>query len=437
MNNHKMHTLLLRLHTLAVFRELLRDELLARLVRYFEVCEEQSCECSALCDAYASFVAEVYALKDEDLAHYILRSTLDLETSLMIQKGAGHTVDAALMQAASLELATLNEVANLTSEVLLEGLDEVLEPELYASLPRFTNSTVDIPKAYQERLSNLTQKGYGIYAHYHAFRLNEEGALVPVRYPDAQRLEDLVAYEHQHEILEQNTRALLARAGAANILLTGDAGTGKSSTIKALANKYAAGGLRILEVQKAQLHLIPALLDKLTYNPLAFIIFIDDLSFSVNDDNFAALKAILEGSVSAKSNNVALYATSNRRHLVRETFSQREGDDIHLHDTLQEISSLADRFGIHLNFSKPAKDTYLQIVHAYADKAQLDMDASKLDLLAERFATRKGGRSGRCAKQFVDSLVAQKAVNGNVNGKAQQGTEHSFAAQNASTDYVR
>jgi predicted AAA+ superfamily ATPase len=167
--------------------------------------------------------------------------------------------------------------------------------------------------------------------------------------------------------------------------------------------------VRILEVRKEQLRDIPGILDTLTHNPCTFIIFIDDLSFAADDDNFAALKAILEGSVSAKSSNVAIYATSNRRHLVRETFSEREGDEVHLNDTLQEIVSLSDRFGIHLSFTKPNKQTYLDIVHKLAQERGIALDEQELDLEAERFATRRGGRSARGARQFVDSLLSKEA----------------------------
>ena len=203
-----------------------------------------------------------------------------------------------------------------------------------------------------------------------------------------------------------NTKALLSGKPAANILLTGDAGTGKSSTVKAVVNELSESGLRIIEVRKEQLHKIPKILDELGSNPLKFILFIDDLSFTKDDDNFSALKAILEGSVSAKSNNVAIYATSNRRHLVKENFSDREGDDVHFNDTMQELLSLSERFGIQLTFSRPDKSTYLDIVHSLADKCGIEYDPEILDAEAEKFALKRGTRSARAAKQFVDGIVS-------------------------------
>ena len=168
--------------------------------------------------------------------------------------------------------------------------------------------------------------------------------------PDPQRLSELPGYEKEREKVIANTKALLAGMPANNVLLYGDAGTGKSSAVKAIANEFAPEGLRLVEVKKNQLYQIPDLMDKLAANPLKFILFIDDLSFTANDDNFAALKAILEGSVGGRAKNIAVYATSNRRHLIKETLTDRTGDDIHEADTRQELMSLSARFGLTVTF---------------------------------------------------------------------------------------
>ena len=238
------------------------------------------------------------------------------------------------------------------------------------------------------------------------FYIGEDGQITPVQNPDETKLSDLIDYEREQKVIMDNTKALLEGLPAANILLTGDAGTGKSSTVKAVVNELCDNGLRIIEVRKEQLHGIPKILDELTKNPLKFILFIDDLSFTKDDDNFSALKAILEGSVSAKSNNVVIYATSNRRHLVKENFSDREGDDVHFNDTMQELLSLSERFGIQLTFSRPDKATYLDIVHNLADKQAITYDTEKLDTAAEKFALKRGTRSARAAKQFIDGIIA-------------------------------
>ena len=188
------------------------------------------------------------------------------------------------------------------------------------------------------------------------------------------------------------------------MLLYGDAGTGKSSTIKAVANAYADQGLRLLEVKKNQIEKIPAISDDLASLPLKFILFIDDLSFAGGDDNFSALKAILEGSVSSGGDNTAIFATSNRRHLIRESMQDRTGDDLHVNDTLQETSSLAARFGLTIVFQRPDREGYLAIVDELAKRYGLDMAPEELHQKAETHALRHNGRTPRLAKQFVELL---------------------------------
>ena len=162
----------------------------------------------------------------------------------------------------------------------------------------------------------------------------------------------------------------------------------------------------MIELGKKELHLLPKLLDVLALNPLKFILFIDDLSFQENDYDFSALKAVLEGSVSVRSNNTVIYATSNRRHIVRETFQSRQGDEIHRNDTMQETISLSERFGMKVYYEKPKKDLYLDIVYGLADQYGLTMDREVLALKAEQFALRKAGRSARAARQLVEQLSA-------------------------------
>ena len=144
---------------------------------------------------------------------------------------------------------------------------------------------------------------------------------------------------------------------------------------------------------------------KISDNPLKFIIFIDDLSFNKSDDNFSMLKAALEGSAAAKADNAVIYATSNRRHIIKETFEDRDGGDVHRNDTMQEILSLSERFGLVVLFSKPNKTLYLEIIHELAKRNGIKMDANELDVKAEAFALRRGNRSARCAEQFIESLM--------------------------------
>ena len=288
----------------------------------------------------------------------------------------------------------------MTSEEMLAGL-----PGAVQCLPQWETANLDFAAAYRQRMNDVSHKGYGIFARYHVFTL-EDGHLTPVKYPDPQRLDQLPGYEREREKVIANTKALLAGQPANNVLLYGDAGTGKSSSIKAIANEFAAEGLRLVEIKKNQLYQLPELMDSLAANPLKFILFIDDLSFTANDDNFAALKAILEGSVGGRSQNLVVYATSNRRHLIKETMSDREGDDIHHGDTMQELMSLSARFGLTVTYSRPDKERFEQIVMDLAAQYGLQMPADRLMMKAEAFAIRSGGRSPRVAKQFVELCKA-------------------------------
>lgn len=392
-----MRTLNIRLRSLAIFRSLLNDSVIAALCTYLE--QEETAKAVS---AYADFVAALYRTEKRTLAGHIESITCHDENAYIRLIGRGVTPWPEMEADVRAELQVLQTVADLTPE----KLRQVLTWEGY--LPGFAVKRIDLAQTYRERCRDIGKYGYGIYAKYHMFYVSPDNRIVPVRNPDRTRLASLVDYEREKKIIVDNTVALLEGRPAANILLTGDAGTGKSSTVKAVVNELHDQGLRILEVRKEQLHEIPAVLDELGFNPLKFILFIDDLSFQKDDDNYSALKAILEGSVSAKPKNVVIYATSNRRHLVKETFSDREGDDIHRNDTIQEIISLSERFGIHITFQKPNKQTYLDIVYHLADGYGLSYDPIRLALEAERFALDRGGRSARVATQFVDSLIASK-----------------------------
>lgn len=399
MKKNDLLTLHLRLKALAVFRELLEDAVVKALCAYLE-CAGSGDTLSAV-SKYSEFVSKLYETGSANLGAYVKDIVLNNENIYMQTVGKGETPPEPLQKAVDLELQTLQQVAELDSEALLEEIGD------FGFLPRFSGSEANIPESFAYRAKNVSKFGYGFYAKNPMFYIDANGRIVPVKNPDKTILESLVDYERERQIIIDNTKALLSGKPAANILLSGDAGTGKSSTVKAVGNAYFSEGLRIIEVRKEQLREIPGVLDELSVNPLKFILFIDDLSFRHDDDNFNALKAVLEGSVSAKSKNVVIYATSNRRHMVKEKFSDRNGDEIHRNDAMQEIISLSERFGIHVRFHKPDKMTYLNIVHRLAEEEKLMMDETELDLLAERYALERGGRSPRLARQFVDAMAVK------------------------------
>lgn len=396
MMNEKLNDLYLKLNSLCIFRALLSDSVIGRLVKYLKCIE--TADTAEKISLYSDFVSALYDNNKVSLARYIHTVVGNNENVYVKIIGSGKSGSPTMKKCVDAEIEVLQAVADLTPAELQSAID------WDGFLSVFKVEKVDLAGDYAKRTRNIGKYGYGIYAKNHMFRVDGK-RIVPVLHPDDIRLSELVDYDREKQIIIDNTKALLEGRTAANILLTGDAGTGKSSTVKAVVNELYKDGLRIIEVRKEQLHEIPAILDELSENPLKFILFIDDLSFGKDDDNFSALKAVLEGSVSAKSKNVVVYATSNRRHLVKEKFSDREGDDVHFNDTVQEIVSLSDRFGIHITFNRPNKETYLNIVHHLAAEKGIKLSAEELDLAAERFALEKGSRSARAARQFADNIL--------------------------------
>ena len=383
-----LHSMRLRMHSLVVFRDLLKDPIIQRFDELLNAGSD-----SDFVNACADFESSLFSKGDnwsEYLAHAVLHSE-NIAVRLKAVSKASPVIDAALAR----ELELLDQLAAVT-------LEDFPFPAIQFFTP-WKTSAVHLSESYQSRLEEVSRKGYGIYADYHVFTLRGD-ELVPVKYPDPQRLIDLPGYEAERQKVVANIEALLNGQPAVNMLLYGDAGTGKSSTIKALANEYRDAGLRLVEVRRNQLFFIPNLLEQLASLPLKFIIFIDDLSFSSNDDNFASLKAILEGSVSRQASNTIIAATSNRRHLVKESVSDRFQDDLHESDTRQELLSLSARFGLVVTFQKPDKNRYLYIVKALANEYGLSSDPEELAEKAEAFALRAGGRTPRVARQFIEQI---------------------------------
>ena len=264
--------------------------------------------------------------------------------------------------------------------------------------------------ALAELAAHYRQRGVGLFGTYHAFGW-QGGNLVGIAHPDPIHLRQLTSYDAQKAALCQNTEALLAGYPALHVLLYGSRGTGKSSLVKGLLNEYAERGLRLVEVTKTDLRHLPQIVDRLRDVPQSFIVFVDDLSFEEDDDAFKALKVVLEGNLTARPPNVVVYATSNRRHLIREFLADRprpsDADEIHNWDTVQEKLSFSDRFGLTLTFEPADQATYLAIVHHLAAQANLTLPPDDLDYRALQWATRHNGRSGRSARQFVDFLRAE------------------------------
>lgn len=395
--NEKFTELCRKRDSVVIFRSLGDDSVVSDLMYLIGADTEDTSE---FIRYYSDFVQSLYE-NTVNLSEYLLKAVLESENMYIQQIALGKTPDPLMQECLIHELMFFQELSRLTPEDFTDELD------YDGFLPKWYTSEIDFVGSYSERIRMIGQYGYGKYARSSVFILRDK-EIIPVKYPDTQRLSDLYGYERERNAVINNTLALLDDKPAQNVLLYGDAGTGKSSTVKAIVNEYASQGLRLIEITKEQLRDLPQIIDSISRNPLKFILFIDDLSFTSGEDCFGALKATLEGSVSARADNIAIYATSNRRHLVKESFSDREGDDIHRNDTIQEMISLSARFGLTVGFYKPDKKAYINIVKALAEKNGITMDEDKLSVQAEAFALRGSGRSARTAKQFVNQLVNEK-----------------------------
>ena len=277
-------------------------------------------------------------------------------------------------------------------------------------------------KSYYRSVSALVRKTSRALAQsesteaFFRIRSGADGGVtfLPINNTDKTMLSDLVGYELQKQELVRNTEAFLRGQPANNVLLYGDAGTGKSSCVKALLNEYYDDGLRMIEIYKHQFHDLSAVIAAIKQRHYRFIIYIDDLSFEESEMEYKFLKAVIEGGVETRPDNILIYATSNRRHLVQETWKDRDDmetrGDIHHSDTMEEKLSLSARFGVTINFSIPNRQQYHEIVQALAAR-QLPrpMDEAELLRLADRWEIRHGGVSGRTAQQFIHYLAGKES----------------------------
>ena len=389
----KLEQINMKAKSFVVFNNILEDDVMKAFLNMIDIKEKSDIK---KVEEYSNFTRKLFE-KSENFSDYIWNLIMFDENIYVRKLASKEIISNMLAQCVKHELQTLQDIATITSQ------DIRSEIEYNGFMAEWSiNTEYDFNKMYEERMEKLFTVGYGIYSNNIMFTY-DKGKVVPVKYPDNIRLSSHIGYEGERKRIIDNTYAFIKGKPAANVLLYGDAGTGKSSTVKAIVNEYANEGLRMIEVRKGDLLEIPKLIQELANNPLKFILFIDDLSFSKNNEEIGALKAILEGSVTAKTSNVVIYATSNRRHLVQESFSERQGDDIHRNETIQEQISLSDRFGLSICFSKPNKKEYLDIIHGLLEEYKVKK-IENVDMLAEQHAMSRGGRSGRIARQFVEYL---------------------------------
>jgi predicted AAA+ superfamily ATPase len=324
--------------------------------------------------------------------------------SLACEKGIYPNLSPNLLAAVQADLKNLSLLLFWNPGALLTGCGG---EELFPVQPDLLGHGLTL-----REMADGYKKGAGLFGQYSAFLWqSRKQCFQPVGSPDPVTFSDLIGIESQKKILIQNTIQFIKGYPANNVLLYGDRGTGKSSSIKALHNWFSAAGLRMIEISKDDLTDFPFVISFLRERGLKFILYVDDLSFEADEVAYKHLKAVLEGGLEAKPANVLIYATSNRRHLIKETFSDRD-EDLHSNDAVQERLSLADRFGITLTFQTPNQTEYLEIVDGLARQRQLRLPLAEVETRAMQWAMLHNGRSGRTAKQFIDQLQGETENNG-------------------------
>ena len=383
--------------SIVIFRNILKTKVIKKLIKFLNFEIRDNIDNIKQIDLYSEFLSELFKC-DNNLADYLL-SQIFLDDNIYINK-------CILKEEINNNLKKIlkNEL-NFFKYVSSFDFSSLLNKEYSKKISELEIKEIDFYKIYSEHIKNIDKKGYGIFYDNNMFVLDDKKNIIAVKHKDNQDIKKLYGYETERNKVISNTKILLEGKKANNILLYGDAGTGKSSTVKAVANFFKDDGLRLIEIKKNQLNFITDIIESLSNSPLKFIIFIDDLTFSSNDDTFSYLKAVLEGGVNSFPNNIAVSVTSNYRHLIKENFGDRTGDDIHVEDTIQQIMSLTNRFGTIITFQRPDRDLFSEIVLSYAKENNIKMDKEELIRQAEAYAIRSAGRSPRVAKQFIDFFI--------------------------------
>ena len=314
--------------------------------------------------------------------------------------------DAVLEAAARRDVNVLKRLRGLDCGAVLEKLTGLLGPEFAPVLEELPRWQAGADFDFDGLTAFYREHGAGLFARYRAF-VWTDGALIPVHEPDCRDEEEMMGYTLQRDQVIANTRALLEGRRVNDVLLYGDSGTGKSATVKCLLSVPDFGNLRLIEVQKEGLRDMPALIRSLRGRQQKFILFIDDLAFDQDDNTYSVVKTILEGGLEKRPDNVAIYATSNRRLLVRQTFSDRAGDEVDIRETIAEKTALSDRFGLRIPYLALNKAEFLELIEQLADQAGVSMDRGELMREAVKWDMKFPGRTPRGARQFIASLSAR------------------------------
>ncbi|HIY74169.1 MAG TPA: ATP-binding protein [Candidatus Intestinimonas merdavium] len=385
---------------LSTCRDLLREPLMTKVRDLLDALDGDNGE--AALNAYTEIFYKLRQAGKTGLGDWLwdqLRYNESPYPALLDRGGS----DPALEEAARRDTETLARLAALDCGGLIDAMTALLPEEfqpVLAALPRWSSH---VPFTFESLTDFYQIHGAGLFARYRAF-LWSEGALIPVAEPDTPQEEEMMGYGLQREQVIANTRAFLAGKRVNDVLLYGDSGTGKSATVKTLLSIPGFEALRLIEVQKDGLKGMPELIRSLSGRKQRFILFIDDLAFDQDDHTYSVVKTILEGGLERRPVNVAIYATSNRRLLVRQTFSDRAGDEVDRQETIQEKTALSDRFGLRIPYLALSKAEFLDLVQSLADQRGLAMDREELRRRAIQWDMRFPSRTPRGARQFLASL---------------------------------
>ncbi|MFL0196733.1 ATP-binding protein [Clostridium sp. WILCCON 0269] len=437
----------LSLDSISIYRELLQDKVILSLKKFLEFICEGKISIGSITNLYNEFFFVLAHKGYSSLEDYIIDEIIFNENPF--SKGAENKsfndCEDLIKSAAVNDMEKFRCIARLNCSSIKEKLLNYFEnngfKEIIEKLPEWKLGRSFREKNYPPHIRELKEKFYssnnwsecigdlekfhenygcGMFVRYRAFvweHIDGKGCFKGIENPDPIELSDLIGYKTERSIIIENTIQFLKGFSANNVLIHGDRGTGKSSTVKAILNKYYTEGLRMVELPKVYLKDFSDIIRTLKNRTQKFIIFVDDLVFEDNEASYTALKSILEGGLENKSSNVLIYATSNRRHLVKEYFNERGvfpspnfGEEIHGGDSVQEKLSLADRFGINVVFVSPDKIKYLEIVEGIAKKRNLKIDKETLHKEALKWERWYNGRSARTARQFVDWIEGHQVV---------------------------
>lgn len=423
------------INSLCVFSNLKKDKVIKKYKKLLIYLSNDNIVFDECISIYNDFVFELMNRVDNTcLKKYIIDEVLSDDNAFtrMIDNNLNNSI---ILNQVKYELKCLEYISNITSYNIKKFIKEkgeltYLEKDILASLISIEDSVAILDTNYNhydmlkfkilsennlgESLESIIEfykkYGTGIFAKYKVFvweKENNYNQLKGIKSPDPIKLKQLAGYGEQKKIIIENTEQFLNGYKANNILLYGQRGTGKSATVKAIANEYYDKGLRLVEVDKEMLVDFTKIIRILENKNMKFIIFVDDLVFEEGDETYSALKRILEGRVECKSNNIIIYATTNRKHLVKETFTERD-NEVHAIDSIEEKLSLCDRFGITVSFYSPNQNEYLEIVDSIAKERKLNVNFNELHSEALKWVRWNNVRSPRTANQFVNWFEAKK-----------------------------